>query len=82
MWIAANPTWHIDAVGGRLHHQRRTDLIQFGMNLRARTKQKEARAICDGVDEVRKHHMKHTRRGKGKGSKQVLHALDRKQVPA
>ena len=22
MWIVANPPWHIDAVGGRSHHQR------------------------------------------------------------
>ncbi|WP_375700196.1 integrase core domain-containing protein [Pseudophaeobacter sp. TrK17] len=21
MWIIADPPWHIDAVGGRLHHQ-------------------------------------------------------------
>ena len=25
MWIVANPPWHIDAVGGRSHHQRRVD---------------------------------------------------------
>jgi hypothetical protein len=46
LWILADPPWHIDAVGGRSHHQ--SPVREKGVPTISRSVQRDPPALCDG----------------------------------
>ena len=57
-WIVAIPPWHVDAVGGRLHHQRRVARdLSFGCRTGTRVdvvkKFRDAVEFCDVLTVLR-----------------------------